>query len=41
VETLPRRLRALRADPWEGFFEAAVPINARMLKAMGVDEGGA
>lgn len=41
VETLPRRLRALRADPWDGFFEAAVPLNARVLKAVGLDEGGA
>ncbi|MEN6584984.1 MAG: DNA ligase D [Sulfuricella sp.] len=41
VETLPRRLGALRADPWEGFFEAAVPLDAAMLKLAGVDEGGA
>lgn len=37
VETLPRRLRALKADPWEGFFEAAVPLGAEMLKEVGVD----
>jgi bifunctional non-homologous end joining protein LigD len=36
VETLPRRLRALKADPWEGFFEAAVPLGAEMLKAVGM-----
>ena len=36
VETLPRRLGALKADPWEGFFEAAVPLSAAMLKAVGV-----
>ncbi len=36
VETLPRRLAALKADPWEGFFEAAVPLNADRLKAAGV-----
>jgi bifunctional non-homologous end joining protein LigD len=35
VETLRRRLGALRADPWEGFFEAAVPLSAGMLKANG------
>ncbi|BBI98931.1 ATP-dependent DNA ligase [Ferrigenium kumadai] len=35
VETLPRRLGALKADPWEGFFEAAVPLSAGMLKAAG------
>ena len=38
VETLPRRLGALRADPWEGFFEAAVPLSAERLKAVGVRE---
>ena len=36
VETLQRRLGALRADPWEGFFEAAVPLSAGMLTAAGV-----
>ena len=36
VETLPRRLAALRADPWEGFFEKAVPLSAEMCKAAGV-----
>jgi bifunctional non-homologous end joining protein LigD len=41
VETLRRRLGALRADPWEGFFEAAVPLGAEMLKAVGVKKGGA
>lgn len=34
VETLQRRLGALRADPWEGFFSAAVPLSAEMLKAV-------
>jgi bifunctional non-homologous end joining protein LigD len=38
VETLPRRLGALKADPWEGFFEAAVPLRAGMLKAVGVKD---
>ncbi len=41
VETLTRRLGALKADPWEGFFEAAVALNADRLKAVGVDEPGA
>lgn len=36
VETLPRRLGALKADPWEGFFEAAVPLSAAMPKASGI-----
>jgi bifunctional non-homologous end joining protein LigD len=27
VETVQRRLRALKTDPWEGFFEAAVPLS--------------
>jgi bifunctional non-homologous end joining protein LigD len=35
VETLRRRLGALRADPWEGFIEAAVPLSAAMLRAVG------
>ncbi len=34
VETLPRRLGALKADPWEGFFEAAVPLSGEILKAV-------
>ncbi|HEX5363813.1 MAG TPA: DNA ligase D [Gallionella sp.] len=38
VETLQRRLGALRADPWEGFFEMAVPLGAEMLKAVGINE---
>lgn len=41
VETLQRRLGALRADPWEGFFAAAVPLSAEMLRTVGVKEGGA
>ncbi|HEY5994042.1 MAG TPA: DNA ligase D [Gallionellaceae bacterium] len=41
VETLPRRLGALKADPWQCFFEAAVPLSAAMLKRAGVAEGGA
>ncbi|MFZ3017043.1 MAG: DNA ligase D [Gallionella sp.] len=39
VETLQRRLGALRADPWEGFFEAAVPLSAEMLEAAGINLG--
>ncbi len=35
VETLPRRLEALKTDPWEGFFEAAVPLSAAMLQGGG------
>jgi bifunctional non-homologous end joining protein LigD len=38
VGTLRRRLSALKADPWQGFFEAAVPLSATMLKAVGVNE---
>jgi len=41
VDRLPRRLRALKADPWEGFIEAAAPLTARMLKAVAPKEGGA
>lgn len=36
VETLPRRLGALKTDPWEGFFEKAVPLTTALLKAVGV-----
>lgn len=36
VDNLRRRLGALKADPWEGFFDAAVPITARMKKAVGL-----
>jgi bifunctional non-homologous end joining protein LigD len=39
VETVPRRLRALRVDPWEGFFEAAVPLSATLRRAVGLQEG--
>ncbi|MBI5890838.1 MAG: DNA ligase D [Nitrosomonadales bacterium] len=35
VETLQRRLGALRADPWEGFFEAAVPLGKAIRKVVG------
>ncbi len=34
VETVQRRLRALKADPWEGFFAAAVPLS-EALRQMG------
>lgn len=40
VETLPRRLGALKADPWEGFFEAAVPLSEEMLERVGVGRQG-
>lgn len=36
VETVQRRLRALRDDPWEGFFEAAVPLSEAVRRAGGV-----
>lgn len=39
VETLPRRLAALRTDPWEGFLDAATPLGATLLKAAGAKEG--
>ena len=38
VETLRRRLGSLKADPWEGFFEKAVPLSAAMLKQCGINE---
>lgn len=36
VDNLRRRLSALRADPWAGFHDAARPLDAKLLKAMGV-----
>lgn len=41
VETLPRRLEALKADPWEGFVDAAVPLDRTRLKAVNIKQGGA
>jgi len=40
VVTLPRRLGALKADPWEGFFEAAVPLTEALLKRVEISRGG-
>ncbi len=39
VDTLRRRLGALKSDPWEGFFEVAVPLNMNLLRAVGVEGG--
>lgn len=36
VGNLRRRLGALKADPWEDFFEARVPLDARLRKSVGV-----
>lgn len=36
VQNLRRRLSALRHDPWADFAEAARPLDAKLLKAMGV-----
>ncbi|MBA2780742.1 DNA ligase D [Billgrantia kenyensis] len=36
VQNLRRRLSALREDPWAGFDEAARPLDAKLLKAVGV-----
>jgi bifunctional non-homologous end joining protein LigD len=35
VETVQRRLRALKADPWEGFFEAAVTLSEAVRRGIG------
>lgn len=40
VENLRRRLRALRADPWEGFEQARRPITPAMLDAVGASAPG-
>lgn len=34
VKTLPRRLASLKADPWEGYREAAEPISPAALKTL-------
>ncbi|WP_346795552.1 DNA ligase D [Halomonas sp. Bachu 37] len=36
TDNLRRRLSALREDPWEGFRQAARPLDAKRLKAVGV-----
>lgn len=36
VGNLRRRLGALKADPWEDFFDARVALDARLLKSVGV-----
>ncbi|MBB3063581.1 DNA ligase D [Microbulbifer rhizosphaerae] len=36
VGNLPRRLAALRRDPWAGFREAARPLDAGLLESVGV-----
>jgi len=35
VKTLPARLRALKRDPWQGFFSTRQSITAKALKALG------
>ena len=35
VKTLPARLRALKRDPWDGFFSTRQSITAKALKALG------
>jgi bifunctional non-homologous end joining protein LigD len=36
VKTLPARLKALKRDPWEGFFSTRQSITARAKKALGL-----
>jgi bifunctional non-homologous end joining protein LigD len=36
VDTMPRRLKRLKRDPWEGFFTTRQSINAKALKALGL-----
>jgi bifunctional non-homologous end joining protein LigD len=36
VKTLPARLKALRKDPWEGFFSTRQSITAKARKALGL-----
>jgi bifunctional non-homologous end joining protein LigD len=37
AKTLPARLKALRSDPWEGFFSTRQSITAKAMKALGLD----
>ncbi len=37
VKTMPLRLKRLKRDPWEGFFATRQSINAKALKALGLD----
>lgn len=37
VKTLPARLKALKRDPWEGFFSIRQSITAKAKKALGLD----
>jgi bifunctional non-homologous end joining protein LigD len=36
MRTLPARLRALKRDPWEGFFKTRQSITAKARKALGL-----
>jgi bifunctional non-homologous end joining protein LigD len=36
VKTLPARLKALKSDPWEGFFSTRQSITAKAKKALGL-----
>ena len=36
VKTLPARLKALKRDPWEGFFSTRQSITAKARKALGL-----
>jgi len=36
AKTLPARLRALKRDPWQGFFSTRQSITAKALKALGL-----
>lgn len=38
VKTLPARLKALKRDPWEGYFKTRQSISAKALKALGLDQ---
>jgi bifunctional non-homologous end joining protein LigD len=37
VKTLPARLKALKRDPWEGFFSTRQQITAKAKRALGLD----
>jgi bifunctional non-homologous end joining protein LigD len=37
AKTLPARLKAMKRDPWEGFFSTRQSITAKARKALGLD----
>jgi bifunctional non-homologous end joining protein LigD len=36
VKTLPARLKSLKSDPWEGYFQTRQAITVKARKALGL-----